>query len=95
MQSLYLIIFFLLFQYYTSHQETQCFPNKWCLNGTSMIGLRWNMTVVQNATYQCSSQVDCLEKLCKLNDIPQVSWVVFRITGKYPHNPSKKLGFHK
>ena len=81
---LFLIFIFIILnariQCYSIQPENQCFPNNWCLNGTSIIGLRWNMTIVPGTALQCGSQIDCLNKLCKINDIPQVSWVAFRIT---------------
>lgn len=54
--------------------------NSCCLNGTSMIGLTWDMSVVDNTSRQCSSQEECLNDICDINDIPTVSWIAIRVT---------------
>ena len=70
-------------QCYTLDQYNKeyCFPNNRCLNGTSMIGLKWNMNVVPNTAQQCTTQTDCLKKMCIINDNPSVAWIAIRVTG--------------
>jgi hypothetical protein len=55
------------------------FPNSWCLDSTTILGLSSNMTVVHNATRSCHNQQQCLTSLCEINDVPGVAWVIFRI----------------
>ncbi len=56
-------------------QTSQTMP---CLDHTSILGLRWNMTRVPGSERQCNSQKDCFDKLCQVNSLPEVAWVVFR-----------------
>jgi len=51
-----------------------------CLNGTAMLGLRSNMTIVSGTPTTCYDRQECIDKLCKINDHPGVAWVIFRVS---------------
>lgn len=51
-----------------------------CFEGTSILGLKADMSIVPGTPTTCSNQTDCLEKFCKINNVPSVSWIAVRAT---------------
>ncbi len=55
------------------------FPNPYCIDDTSILGLKKNLDIVITGT--CDTQINCLNKLCEIGGVQSVYWVEFRITG--------------
>lgn len=50
-----------------------------CLDNDEIIlfGLTSNRTMVTNTTFKCDNMINCLNLLCKISDVPEVSMTCF------------------